>query len=389
MSDMYDESTPRPDWRKNSFPNPLVQEAKSIPEELSFCLLQSMKYSSLGRVLDSRAELVHAQFDETVAKGCGEAIDVFLKEIKAHRGVRNINEDGKDLAEGWIWDQGALLLQRWPRPYSSESGPDPLDCETVEGRIVSQRAEDLTKFFKVLKDHPAPEWPRDPPDGQAYVLSRNRVGEIEIKSIGLAGAQMEPLNYAPDVVASFERAVKDLKSETPRGRLILLEGIPGTGKTYLVRAFMNAVPDSKFVIIPPHLVKELADPDLIVTFVKEMDDSGGPMVIILEDADQCLSKRKSENMSAISSILNLSDGIVGSLLDLRVLATTNTKSSEFDEALLRKGRMSAHIQVGSLDPRQATELFYKIVGPGPRSPFSDKPVTLAEVYAAAKEELSR
>ncbi len=48
-------------------------------------------------------------------------------------------------------------------------------------------------------------------------------------------------------------------------------------------------------------------------------------MLIVEDADECLVQRGSDNMSTIASVLNISDGILGSILDVRVLATTNAE----------------------------------------------------------------
>ena len=103
----------------------------------------------------------------------------------------------------------------------------------------------------------------------------------------------------------------------------------------------------------------------------------------MEDADVCLSERKAENMNSISSILNLSDGIIGSLLDLRIVATTNTPVTEFDKALLRKGRLSAHMKVGALTPEHINRVWLRLAGPKVKLPVSVETVkTIADVYSA-------
>jgi hypothetical protein len=53
-----------------------------------------------------------------------------------------------------------------------------------------------------------------------------------------------------------------------------------------------------------------------------------PILFIIEDADDCLVPRGSGNVSTISSLLNYTDGIFGSMLDLRIIATTNAEKME-------------------------------------------------------------
>jgi SpoVK/Ycf46/Vps4 family AAA+-type ATPase len=108
------------------------------------------------------------------------------------------------------------------------------------------------------------------------------------------------------------------------------------------------------------------------------------IALVIEDADSCLSSRDTDNISAISSILNLSDGIIGNCLDLRIIATTNQESQDIDSALLRTGRLSSHIEVNLLDSEQAREIYGKLGGK-PRL-FREKFYSLSDVYAMAKDE---
>src|SRR6202020_1235269 len=106
-----------------------------------------------------------------------------------------------------------------------------------------------------------------------------------------------------------------------------------------------------------------------------------PVVLIVEDADDCLVPRGTDNMSQIAALLNLSDGLVGSAFDIRRLATTTAKVTEVDSAILRPGRLCRRIEVPPLQPDHATDILRGLLGAEPRVVFR-KPVTLAEVYAA-------
>lgn len=234
----------------------------------------------------------------------------------------------------------------------------PEDVEELDGAIYTFAQDFIEAIHKATEEFDLPPLRSPRPEGRAFVLA-STMGGTETISIGFGREAIVRENYAPNVLIGFDRAVKDLQSDKPRGRLVVLEGDPGSGKTYLVKAFMDAIPEAKFVIVPPHLIPGLSDPGLITTFVREMrkDET---LVLVLEDADQCLSSRAADNMASISSILNLTDGIIGSLLDLRIVATTNTRHAEFDKALLRKGRISSHIVVGGLPVDQCQQIYRRL-----------------------------
>src|SRR5690606_30039505 len=86
------------------------------------------------------------------------------------------------------------------------------------------------------------------------------------------------------------------------------------------------------------------------------------IVLLIEDADACLAPRASDNISSISSLLNCADGILGSMLDIKIVATTNQDRLEFDSALVRPGRLSRHITVGELSAEKATEVYSRLTG---------------------------
>ncbi len=120
-----------------------------------------------------------------------------------------------------------------------------------------------------------------------------------------------------------------------------------------------------------------------------------PTVLVIEDADHCLSPRDKDNLNAISALLNLSDGIIGSLLDLRVVATTNVKDEEIDPALFRKGRLSAHVNIKNLSEEQARKVWRNIGGPPELFPegdlktiFSDIDVTKNNSQSVIGKEIS-
>lgn len=195
--------------------------------------------------------------------------------------------------------------------------------------------------------------------GRVYVVVQGSEGPY-LHEMGTAGEDFEPTNYRPDTVTEYRHIAADLNSDDPCGRIIILDGPPGTGKTHMVRALLNEAPKATFILVPSNMMSELGNPSFIKALLREQK-KGYPMVLIIEDADEAISSRKADNISAISALLNFSDGIFGAMMDLRVVCTTNADVKDLDEAVMRAGRLCRRIEVGKLDHDQA-EAVYKRLG---------------------------
>lgn len=232
------------------------------------------------------------------------------------------------------------------------------------------------------------------PEQKGHIFAIVRQGQhLHLASVGNASIPLETGNYTSAVLEDYNYVINDLQSESPSGRIVIMEGEPGTGKTHLIRALLRDVPDAMFVLVSPEIVPELAGPDLLPLLLSNKHNYAvdGPIVLVLEDADQCLTTRGGDNINSIQSLLNLGDGILGSLLDLRIVATTNAKKLEMEAAILRPGRLSKRLEVGALDFKTARGVFRRLL---PDVAFPDvlaiPPLgqlllTLAEVYSMARK----
>lgn len=201
---------------------------------------------------------------------------------------------------------------------------------------------------------------------------------VELKSIGSLSETLVRENYDPSVIESFDFVAKNLASKDPAGRLTIINGPPGTGKTHLIKGLINEVQDCQFVVVTPEMIQAITGPKLLTLFSRQEV----PTVFVLEDADACLVKRQADNVSAVQAMLNLADGIVGQILDFRIVATTNAKRLDIDEAIRRPGRLCRQIEMTALKPAQANEVYSRLAD-GRSGPFKDY-ATLAQVYAASK-----
>lgn len=266
---------------------------------------------------------------------------------------------------------------------------------TVSGNYITvQGFSDDQDFLQQTKDYFDTQWDLSKKAGQIYAITKTH-GQLSLSSLGNAGIPLIAENYTAKVMEDYKFVIKDMNSETPSGRITIMRGVAGSGKTTLTRAMLLEVPDAMFVLVPPELIVSLAGPELLPLLISYRGNTTGPIILILEDADKCLVKRDRENMNAIQSLLNLGDGILGSMLDLRIVATTNAQELHLEEALTRPGRLSKMLEVDYLDLFTAQKIFLRLCpnknlppklppGVGTKASKNFK-VTLADVYHMARE----
>ena len=99
-------------------------------------------------------------------------------------------------------------------------------------------------------------------------------------------------------------------------------------------------------------------------------------ILIIEDADDIISKRGYGGGFNISSLLNMSDGILGDCLRIQIICTFNSVLANIDKALLRKGRLIARYEFGLLEIEKCKEIAKKL---GIDTPITKK-MSLANLY---------
>lgn len=218
--------------------------------------------------------------------------------------------------------------------------------------------------------------------GLIHALTQGPRG-LRTTRLAVAGCPLERGNYAPEVVEAMDFVRQDLVSSSPSGRLVVLSGPPGTGKTHLVRSLLG-LPKALFILVPSDLVASLGGPQMLPCLMETRDEHEGPIVLVLEDGDHAIVPRDGVDMSAVSSLLNLGDGILGAALDVRLLVTSNAPRFEMDKAVLRPGRLSRHIHVDALTFDHARRVFERLC-PGATMPERRGSTPLAEVYAMARK----
>lgn len=161
-------------------------------------------------------------------------------------------------------------------------------------------------------------------------------------------------NYSAKVQSAVEDLVAFKKApDKHHGRMIVLHGPPGTGKTNLIRSIASEWRDwSRLNVV--------LDPDRMLNdtgYLTQVVNMGGKKsdLIVLEDAGELVSfASKATNGQMISRLLNLADGLASEWSDAFFLVTTNEPMSELDRALTRSGRCMAAIEVGPLSAEESS-----------------------------------
>lgn len=211
-----------------------------------------------------------------------------------------------------------------------------------------------------------------------YSIIQNTSG-LELKSMGDGSSPLLKDNYLPEVLEDIDYVAAAFERTPPGGRICILNGEPGTGKTHLIRSFLSRM-DCVFVIIPTNLIDSLDKPQFLPLLLSVKDIHEKPIIMIIEDGDACLVPRKSDNISTIGSLLNLSDGILGSIMDVKMIISTNAEIKEIDHAILRPGRLCRNINVGPLPYEHANKVYQRLMDSPAAKLDYRKFYTLAEVY---------
>lgn len=216
--------------------------------------------------------------------------------------------------------------------------------------------------------------------GSIHVLIEN-CGSSQFTQAGFSSTPFIAANYPESIASGFPVVVRALTDKDPVGRLTILSGETGSGKTYFIRGLVDAVANGFFVFVSTNMINTLVGPELITAFLNHKNEIGGgsePLILIVEDADSCM-KRNPESMNALSSLLNISDGLLAECLDIRVIATTNAQTLEIADALLRSGRLVKHLKFDELSPGHADDVYQRLSGES-LAKHERKDLLLADVY---------
>lgn len=156
--------------------------------------------------------------------------------------------------------------------------------------------------------------------------------------------------------------------------IVLLHGTPGTGKTSYIRHLSLTVP-RRFVFLDKSMFGAMTNAEFIELLSKKKNAT-----FVLEDCEDVLRDRTEYN-EAMSTILNLTDGILGDGFNIKFLCTFNCPLDKIDSALTRKGRLKLKYEFKPLDKDKANTLLKELGS----DKVAENDMTLADIYGIDKE----
>ena len=275
-----------------------------------------------------------------------------------------VKKDGKYKQKIRIWFLAKDIWIRFRNDYESMAA--------TLYYLSSANAESLQKTETILQTL-VKEKEEDHKGAFSFITTIH--GHFHLKEFRHIGDAVNIDNhYNEDFYPFSNRVIEKLQKPKSHG-LVLLHGKPGTGKTTYIRYLASQL-TKRMIYFPPYMASHISSPELI-NFLMDQEES----ILVLEDADNVISKRLGADSSAISNLLNLSDGLLGQCLHIPVICTFNIMHTELDAALLRKGRLLGMYEFKPLQPSVATRLAQTL---SIEKTFT-QPITLAEIYNLGEE----
>lgn len=234
--------------------------------------------------------------------------------------------------------------------------------EILFGSGHRHQAEQMVNVFKSFEAKPKEK------DFEISIINFSR-GALELRTLPIQPVSLDIGLYYNDDFGEVDATIRERLARQNDKGIILLHGLPGTGKTTYLRHLIGTL-EKKVMFVSPAVATNLTNPEFIDLLIENPNS-----VLVIEDAENIIMDRRYSQGPGVSNLLNISDGLLSDCLNVQVICTFNSALSTVDSALLRKGRLIARYEFTALNVQKANALSASL---GHEHRFV-QPATLAEI----------
>jgi ATPase family associated with various cellular activities (AAA) len=235
-------------------------------------------------------------------------------------------------------------------------------CEILHDGLQDDMVRELTLFISQFKERQR----REPLEINLIVKG---MSGLDLKAMEIKKTALNLELFYEDGFAEIDEVIRKRLNKKKDKGIVLLHGLPGTGKTTYLRHLIGKI-KKKVLFLSPTVAENLMSPEFIELLIDNPET-----VVVIEDAENILMDRRASNNSAVSNLLNISDGLLADFLNVQLICTFNSSVTLIDEALMRKGRLIAKYEFGKLSTAKAQALSNHLGF----DTTINKPMTVAEI----------
>jgi len=205
-----------------------------------------------------------------------------------------------------------------------------------------------------------------------------RSGKLDLRAMEIKRTKLDIGLFYEDDFSETDAIIRQRLNKKNDKGIVLLHGLPGTGKTTYLRYLIGKI-KKRVLFLSPSVAGNLMNPDFIEMLIRNPNT-----VVVIEDAENIIMDRKYNSGSAVSNLLNISDGLLADFLNVQLICTFNSSLTLVDSALMRKGRLIAKYEFGKLSVAKAQKLSNHL---GLKTAVK-QPMTIAEIANPHEKEQS-